>query len=275
MRFTVTQPVVMGVINRSPNSFFNPLHNDDAALCDVERMVHDGAAWVDIGGEATNPAVDLEQAAPSVEEEMDRVLPLLEKVKARFDVRVSIDTSQPTLMRAAIKLGADMINDQRALTAPGALAAISDSGVAVCLMHAFETLREPESSSREALLASIKNILLQAANRCIDAGVARERIVIDPGFGGGHYGKSTRENFYILKHLRDLTALGFPILAGWSRKSMIGDVLNAPVDQRLIGSVAAAVMAANEGASILRVHDVKETVEALKIREAVVNAEEL
>jgi len=262
-------PAVMGVINASPDSFYNPIKSIDDAIRQAEAMVSAGAAIIDIGGEATNPNLSIEHDIPSVEQQLDRVIPVIEAISRRFDVLLSVDTSQAQVMRAAIAAGAGMINDQRALREPQALQTAAELAVPVCLMHFFKASRQPGTISLAALLLQIKQELLTAVQRCQQAGIPRQRLLIDPGFGqGSYYCKNCDENYYLLANLSDFKELGLPILVGWSRKSMIGDVLNAPPDNRLYGSIAAAVIALMNGASIIRVHDVKETIHALKIFQA-------
>ena len=251
----------MGVINCSPNSFHAPVQNYDEALSQAEAMIQAGAAILDVGGEATNPFVNIECEAPSVQAEIDRVALVIDAIKERFDVLVSVDTSRPEVMLAA---NADMINDQRALQLPGALEAAIKLDVPVCLMHFFDK-RVPGSTSLQVMLMQIKNDLMAFVKRCELAGIARNKLIIDPGFGQGNYGKSCDENFYLLSHLDQLVALGLPVLSGWSRKSMIGDVLGVTADKRLYGSITAAVISAQKGASILRVHDVAATMDAIKV----------
>lgn len=260
------KPCVMGIINASPNSFFKPIKKITKVLYAVEEMVAAGAAIIDVGGEATNPAVDLNKHSPDVSEEIARVVPVLEAIRQRFDILLSVDTSQPAVMRAAIDAGADMVNDQRALRMPDAMNVVSELQVPVCLMHFFHPPRQPDSCDASTLLAIILKDLQQFVQACEAKGIQRDRIVIDPGFGQGNYGKSGDENFYLLAHLRQFSKLDLPILVGWSRKSMIGDVLGgAPATDRLYGSIASATLAAYLGASIIRVHDVKATVDALKV----------
>ncbi len=261
----MNKPALMGVINCSPNSFFAPVQSFDAALRQAEQMLAEGADMLDIGGEATNPQVNIARDAPSIQAEIDRVVPVIEAIKQRFECFVSVDTSQAAVMQAAINAGVDMINDQRSLQQPDSLDVVASSDVAICLMH-FPLGRIPQSNTMEALLLQVKSELLAATERCIAAGIGCDRIVIDPGFGQGNYGKNVDENYYLLAHMNVLVKTGFPVLSGWSRKSMIGDVLGGvPAAERLYGSVASAVLAAVKGASIIRVHDVKATRDALKI----------
>jgi dihydropteroate synthase len=263
------QPAVMGVINMSPNSFFNPMDSVEHALKQVEQMQQVGVDIIDIGGEATNPFVNIERSKPSVEQEIDRVVPLIEKINKNFDMLISVDTSQPSVMRAAVAAGADLINDQRALQVNGALSAVAELNVPVCLMHFFTQPRKADSSTLQEFLNTVKKDLQYNITRCLQAGINQEKIIIDPGFGQGNYGKNCQENCYLLKHLNEFNEFNLPILVGWSRKSMIGDILNKPAAERLIGSIAAAIIALNNGANILRVHDVAQTVEAVKIWQAV------
>ncbi len=263
-RVSLSKPSIMGIINMSPNSFYNPYHTKDQALTAVELMVKNGASFIDVGGEATNLSIDLSQG-PSIQQQIDRIVPLVELVSKQFDVLISVDTSEPAVMREAIKHGAHMINDQRGLQVPGALSTLHELSVPVCLMHFFAKVRVAGSSSLSELLTTIKNDLHQVIARCQSAGIANDKIIIDPGFGQGNYGKNSQENFYLLAHLSELASWGYPVLAGWSRKSMIGDVLGVPPAQRLSGSIAAATLAAMHGAAIIRVHDVAETVDAIKI----------
>lgn len=258
-------PAVMGVINVSPNSFYNPVNTIDAALHAAEAMVSAGVDIIDVGGEATSVNVSIEKEAPSIQEELDRVVPVIEAIAQRFDLLISVDTSQAQVMHDAVAAGAGMINDQRALRRDGALQVASELTVPICLMHFFKASRKPGSTSLENFLQQVKQELQEAVQRCERAGIKRDRLLIDPGFGQGNYSKNCDENFYLLSHLSQLQEIGLPILVGWSRKSMIGDVLNVPPKDRLYGSISAAVIAAMQGASVIRVHDVKETVDAMKI----------
>lgn len=259
-------PAVMGIINCSPNSFYGAVENRTDALLLAEKMVEGGANIIDIGGEATNPSVNLVADKPAVAQEIEAVVPVIKAIKQRYEILVSIDTSQPEVMKAAIDAGADMINDQRSLWVEGALDVVAKANVPVCLMHFFDQKRVPNSSSPEQMLNTIKSELQAAVSRCLAAGISRDRLVIDPGFGGGNFRKSSQENFYLLAHLQELKEMDLPILAGWSRKSMIGDALGGvSAEKRLYGSIAAAMLLAEQGAAIIRVHDVAETVDAMKV----------
>jgi len=262
----LAQPRIMGVLNRTPDSFsdggrFTGL---DAALAQVERMVREGADLLDVGGESTRPGAD----EVSVQEELDRVLPLMEGIRARFPTPISIDTSKPEVMRAAAAAGAAMINDVYALRRPGALEAAAASGVSLCLMH---MQGEPRTMQREPhygdVTLEVKAFLQDRAQAALDAGVPRDRILLDPGFG---FGKNLQHNLTLLRRLPELAALGYPLLVGLSRKSMIGTLLGGKsVEERMQGSVAAALVAVQNGASILRVHDVGPTLDALRVMSAI------
>lgn len=260
-----SKPAVMGVINTSPNSFYNPHATIKAALQTAERMVADGADILDIGGEATNPGVDIDAEEPSAQAEIERVVPVVSAIKKRFDVLLSVDTSRAAVIQAAVTAGADMMNDQRALRDNDTLSVVSALKIPICLMHFFNPIRQPGSSDLGALLNAIKRDLTQAVERCEQHGIRRDRIIIDPGFGQGNYGKNTQENFYLLAHLHEFVSMGFPVLTAWSRKSMIGDVLDRPAQDRLYGSIAADTVATLNGAAIIRTHDVKAIVDATKI----------
>lgn len=270
---SLQKPGIMGVINASPDSFYRPYHSEDEIFAVVERMVTHGVDIIDIGGEATNPAIDLNNGPPSIEEQIYRVVPLIEHIAKRFDVLISVDTSDPGVMREAVKSGAHLINDQRGLSRAGALETVVELNVPVCLMHFFDSPRIPGSSSPTDLLALIKADLEKAAARCRAAGLSGDKMIIDPGFGQGNYGKNADENYYLLAHLQEFTTIGLPVLAGWSRKSMIRDALDGAVpEDRLYGSIAAATIAAMQGAALLRVHDVAETRDAIKIFRAMRDA---
>lgn len=256
----------MGVINRSPNSFYHPYLQDNDAINAVAQMVNAGAAIIDVGGEATNPFVDLQNNPVSAQQEIERLVPLIEKISQRFDVLISVDTSRPEVMRETINAGADMINDQRGLKLQDALITAVELKTPVCLMHFFYPMRHPSSTDLVSLFQQVKQDLTETATHCIKEGMLKDRIILDPGFGTGNYGKNSQENYYLLSRLQEFTEIGFPLLVGWSRKSMIGEALGgAPVEERLYGSIAAATISAMLGASIIRTHDVKETRDAMQI----------
>jgi dihydropteroate synthase len=250
-------PRVVGIVNVTADSFYDGGRVDvDAALAQARQMLADGAAIVDVGGESTRPG-----ATPVDErDELARVVPIVAAL-AREGACVSVDTMKPGVMRAAVDAGASMVNDVRALQAPGAIDVVAGSAAAVCLMH---MQGEPRTMQRAPaygdVVAEVRAFLLRRASACIDAGIGAARIVVDPGFG---FGKSLAHNLDLLRNLGDIAALGFPVLAGVSRKSLIGAITGSDVDARLAGSIAAALAAAVRGARLLRVHDVRETVDAL------------
>lgn len=262
----LSRPRIMGVLNRTPDSFSDggAFTDFDAALAHARAMLAEGADIIDVGGESTRPG-----AAPvPAEEELKRVLPLVERLAGELGARVSVDTSKPEVMRAAVKAGAVMINDVYALRQPGALEATAESGVAVCLMH---MQGEPRSMQKDPhyrdVTVEVRDFLLARVEACLGAGIPREAIALDPGFG---FGKTREHNLTLLRRLPELAALGYPLLVGLSRKSLLGALLGGrPVEQRLHASVAAATVAAMNGAHILRVHDVAATDDALKVAWAV------
>ena len=249
----------MGILNVTADSFYDGSRVDaDAALAHARRMIVEGARIVDVGGESTRPgATPVDDAT-----ELARVLPVVEAL-AREGVCVSVDTMKPAVMRAALDAGASMINDVRALQASGALEVVAASAAAVCLIHMQGEPRTMQAQPRYGnVVAEVRRFLDQRAQACREAGIAAERIVVDPGFG---FGKTLAHNLDLLRHLDDFAHLGYPVLAGLSRKSMIGAITGRDVGERLAGSVAAALAAAFRGARILRVHDVRETVDALAV----------
>ena len=261
----LTQPRVMGVLNRTPDSFSDGgvFVDFDAALRHAQQMVREGAAIVDIGGESTRPGAQ----SVSIDQELERVIPIIERLARQIDAPISIDTSKPEVMRAAVAAGAAMINDVYALRQPGALEAARDCGVPVCLMHMQGEPRTMQQHPHYAnVVAEVKQFLLERVHACEAIGIPRERLLIDPGFG---FGKTLEHNLELLRRLREFAVLELPLLVGLSRKSSIGTLLGgAPPGERLYGSVAAAVIAVMNGANIVRSHDVKPTVEALKIAAA-------
>ncbi|HEV2111844.1 MAG TPA: dihydropteroate synthase [Gammaproteobacteria bacterium] len=265
-RLDLSRPRIMGVLNRTPDSFSDGGAYTDlgAALAHARAMLAEGADILDVGGESTRPGA----ASVGVEEELKRVLPLIETLSGELKARVSVDTSKPEVMRAATAAGAVMINDVYALRQPGALEAAAASGAAVCLMHMQGEPRTMQQDPRyRDVVKEVGEFLLERAGACLAAGIPRERIVLDPGFG---FGKTLEHNLTLLRRLPELATLGYPLLVGLSRKSMLGTLLGGrPVEQRLYASVAAATAAAMNGARILRVHDVAPTADALKVTSAV------
>jgi dihydropteroate synthase len=253
-------PVVMGVLNVTPDSFSDGgrYATLQAAIEHGLRMVSEGAALIDVGGESTRPGA----TAVSAEEELERVVPVI-RALAAADVVVSVDTSKPQVMTAAAAEGAGLINDVRALTAPGALAAARASGCAVCLMHMQGEPRTMQHAPTYAdVLAEIRAFLAERVAACRAAGLGARQIVVDPGFG---FGKAIEHNLTLLRHLRELAPPDVPLLVGLSRKSLLGRLTGRAAGERLYGSLALAVIAALNGARIIRAHDVAATVDALKV----------
>ncbi|RLP53844.1 MAG: dihydropteroate synthase [Ketobacter sp.] len=258
-------PHVMGVLNVTPDSFSDGglFNSRDSAIAHAVKMVAEGASIIDVGGESTRPG-----AAPvSEQEELDRVLPVVEALAKEVDAVISLDTSSPQVITEASRAGAGLINDVRALSRPGALSAAKDSGLPVCLMHMQGQPQSMQVAPKyDSVVAEVCCYLVDRVSVCERGGIERDRIIIDPGFG---FGKSVQHNLLILKHLAQLGQLGLPILVGLSRKSLIGTLLGRPVEERLFGSLAAALIAVQNGARIVRVHDVAATVDVLKIASAV------
>lgn len=262
---SLDRPVAMGILNVTPDSFSDggEFVEPQLAVARAREMVEQGAAIIDVGGESTRPG-----AAPvPVDEEIRRVIPVIEALADAVPAVISVDTRKPEVMVAATRAGAAMINDVNALRAPGALETAAASGAAVCLMH---MQGEPGTMQRDPrygdVVEDVFAFLADCIRRCTEAGMARDRIVVDPGFG---FGKSLTHNLRLMRGLGRFSDLGTALLVGVSRKSMIGAVLDRPADQRLAGSLALAVMAAEKGAHILRVHDVGPTVDALRMMAAV------
>jgi len=259
-RLDLTRPRVMGILNVTPDSFADGGHHLDPsrALDHAREMIGDGAAIIDIGGESTRPGAQPVSEA----EELERVIPLVAAL-AGEGALVSVDTMKPGIMRAGIAAGAAMVNDVRALQARGALEAVAASSAAVCLMHMRGEPRTMQADPHyEDVVREVGDFLLERALTCEAAGIARDRIVIDPGFG---FGKTLSHNLELLRSLSALTETGYPVLAGLSRKATIGRITGRDVGDRMAGSVAAALAAVARGASIVRVHDVRETVDALNV----------
>jgi len=250
----------MGVVNVTPDSFSDGGRYLDpgAAVAHARALVEEGADILDVGAESSRPGA----RGISADEELSRLAPVLEGLR-EFQVPVSVDTAKPEVMRAALAAGASMINDITALRAPGALAAVAPSGAAICLMH---MQGEPRTMQREPsyrdVVAEVAAFLEERVAAAEQAGIARERIVVDPGFG---FGKTVAHNFELLRSLERIAALGLPVLAGWSRKSTLGAITGRPADDRLAASLAAALLAVERGARIVRVHDVAATRDALAV----------
>lgn len=265
----LAQPQVMGILNVTPDSFSDGgrFSGRDAALRHAAEMVAAGATLIDVGGESTRPG-----ARPvSPTEELERVAPAVEAIARELDVVISLDTSTPAVMREGARLGAGMINDVRALRRDGALDAAGDTGLPVCLMH---MLGEPGNMQQDPrygdVVREVRDFLADRMRACEAAGIPAERVILDPGFG---FAKTLAHNLSLFKHMEALHELGRPLLVGVSRKSMIGQALGREVHQRLYGSLALAALAVAKGACILRVHDVAETVDAVRMVAAVQAAE--
>ncbi|MFA7437560.1 dihydropteroate synthase [Castellaniella sp.] len=257
----------MGVVNVTPDSFSdgNAYFQADRAIAQAWRLCEEGADLLDIGGESTRPGSHGVSAA----EELRRVLPVLEALQS-CGLPLSVDTCKPEVMRVVLQAGADMINDINGFMAPGAPEAVAPSACAVCVMHMQGQPRSMQDAPHyKDVVAEVRDFLARGAQRLREAGVAGDRIVLDPGFG---FGKTVAHNYTLLHGLRQIAEPGFPVLVGLSRKSMIGAVTGRPVTARLGGSVAAALLAVERGAGIVRVHDVADTVDALKVRAAILGA---
>jgi dihydropteroate synthase len=262
-------PVVMGVLNVTPDSFSDGgrFAQRDAALAHARRMVAEGAAIIDIGGESTRPG-----ASPAtLEEELARVIPVIEALRAESPVFISVDTSKPEVMRGAMEAGADIINDVRALAEPGALEAAAASRAGLCLMHMRGEPRTMQDAPRyDDVVAEVASFLASRMAACRDAGVDMARLAIDPGFG---FGKRVTDNLALLKHLGRLQGLGAALAVGLSRKSMLAKLTGRAVDDRTAGSVALAAIAVLNGARIVRAHDVAATLDAVRVAAAVAQGE--
>ena len=264
-------PHVMGILNVTPDSFSDGgRHNTIEKACvQAEQMVAAGATFIDIGGESTRPG------APDVaeEEELERVIPVIEALSKRLDTVISVDTSKAAVMKAAVNAGAALINDVRALQEPGALAIASEAGVPVCLMHMKGQPRSMQAAPVYTDVADeVITFLLGRIDACNQAGIKDNSILLDPGFG---FGKSLDHNYQLLAQLGRILHLGYPLLVGMSRKSMIGQLLGKPVEDRLAGTIALTTVATQMGAKIIRVHDVAESVDAVKIVEKIKQLKEI
>ncbi len=255
------RPVIMGILNVTPDSFSDggSYVSHEQALARVEQMLKEGADIIDVGGESTRPGA----ADVSLTEELQRTVGVIKAIKQRFDCLVSIDTNKAHVMQQAVEAGADIINDVCALTNPGALEAAADSGVPVCIMHMQGKPRSMQANPQyDNVVSEVITYLKQRVESCVAAGIDESNIIVDPGFG---FGKTLDHNFQLLAQLNEFKQLGLPILAGVSRKSMFGKLLGKSPDSLMAASVAGAVLAAQQGAHIFRVHDVQETADALKV----------
>lgn len=265
----LSTPKVMGILNVTPDSFSDggQFTNIDAAIAHAQQLINDGADIIDIGGESTRPG-----ATPvPLETELQRVIPVIQAL-AKCGVALSIDTYKPAVMQAAIKAGVHMVNDVFALQQPGAIEAVQDSAVGLCLMHMQGTPQTMQLQPQyQDVVQEVRQFLQQRVSQLSAAGIAKQRIAIDPGFG---FGKKTQHNLTLLKQLAQIRFDNLPILAGLSRKSILGQLAGGDPSQRLYASLAASVLAVSHGANIVRVHDVKATVEALKVTAAVLQKDE-
>lgn len=262
-KLDLSRTLVMGIVNVTPDSFSDGGHHSqqDTALAHAHKLIREGVDILDIGGESTRPGAQ----SISLQEELDRIMPVIEGLRDA-PVPLSVDTYKPEVMRSALTAGASMINDINALQHPAALAAVAESGAAVCLMHKLgppQTIQQPHYQD---VVAEVLQFLHSRILSVQNAGIGQERIIVDPGFG---FDKTLSHNLALLKHLKELSVLGVPLLAGISRKSMLGAITGQDVNNRVHASVAAALLAAMHGARIVRVHDVCATIDALKILNAV------
>lgn len=260
LSLSLERPHVMGILNVTPDSFSDGGHFNqlERAMTHARQMVAEGATLIDIGGESTRPG------APDVseQEELDRVLPVVERMVAELDVMISLDTSKAAVMREGCAAGAHLINDVRALLEPGALAAAAVADVPVCLMHMQGQPRTMQAEPHyDDLLGEVRAFFDERIAACLTAGIAREQLLLDPGYG---FGKTLAHNYQLLAQQESLLDYQLPLLVGMSRKSMIGNLLGRPVDERLAGSLACALVGMQRGARIIRVHDVRATMDALR-----------
>jgi dihydropteroate synthase len=266
----LTKPQVMGILNVTPDSFSDggQFIAPEAALKQALKMVVDGAAIIDVGGESTRPGA----AVVSVDEETARVVPVIEAIQAEIDIPISIDTSKPEVMRAAVSAGAGVINDVQALRVDGALQAASELDVPICLMHAQGTPENMQDNPQyDAVVAEVAQFLYERVAACEKVGINKDKLIVDPGFG---FGKRASHNLRLMKHLGELVERGLPVLIGVSRKSMIGKLLNVSVEERLAASLALSALAVWQGAKIIRSHDVRETVQAIMMCDHVMKVDD-
>ena len=266
----LTYPQVMGILNVTPDSFSDggQFFGEDLALKQAKQMVADGATIVDVGGESTRPGA----AIVTIEEEIARVIPVIKAIESEVDVVISIDTSKPEVMRAAIAGGAGLINDVQALRVNGALDTAFELNVPVCLMHAQGTPKTMQENPQYGdVVAEVINFLLERVKICEAHGINRDKLIIDPGFG---FGKMAKHNLRLMKYLEKIVQLDLPVLVGISRKSIIGELLNVSVEERLAGSLAMTSLAVWKGAKLIRTHDVRETAQAVNLSNYVMQVED-
>lgn len=253
-------PMIMGILNLASGSFSKEgrCTSVDEAVCHAEKMIAEGADIIDIGAEPTNPQQTTDMIDSSAE--LSKLLPVIDAIKSRWNTPISVDTSDPEVMRTVVEHGAEMINDVRALTRPGALDTVASLNVAVCLMHQCGYGEEQD------ITQSVMTYLSQRIQAALDAGVKPEHIIIDPGLGGGSFGKKPYQNFELLHAIPQIATLGYPMLIGLSRKSFIGEALNAPEHERVHASLVLNCFAAKQGAAIIRTHDVRALSDGLTIQ---------
>ncbi len=264
LRIALDRPQVMGVLNVTPDSFSDGgrFLKPDKAAEQALAMQGEGADIIDVGGESTRPGA----RAVGLAEELERVIPVIEAIVPQLSIPVSIDTGKPEVMYAAVAAGAAMINDVYALRLEGALQAVADLDVPVCLMHMLGKPRGMQDKPvYQDVVADVKAFLLQRAQLCLQNGIRQENIVLDPGFG---FGKTLQHNIALFQTIGELTATGYPLLVGVSRKTMIGQLTGKEIEDRVPGSIVAAALAALKGAAIIRVHDVAATCDALRVAAA-------
>ena len=272
----LSHPQVMGIVNLAPDSYcpVGRCSSADEAVRVATEMVEAGAAIIDVGGEPTNPQIN---PMEPLQAELDRVIPVVERLHRELDVPISVDTSKPEVIQESITMGAGLINDVRALRLDGAVEAVASNNIPVCLMHMLYPYGMPAQQNTHPLdgdiVSIIKTFLQSRINTCLEAGIPKSNIVIDPGFGGGSFGKDTHHNLKLMKHLDKFCDMGYPLLIGVSRKTFVGALLNEPVENRLFGSLAAATIALMKGASIIRAHDVKATKDTIVMVEAMMSEE--
>jgi dihydropteroate synthase len=268
-KLILDNPVVMGILNTTPDSFSDGGQHYaghtlrlDSVLRHAEAMLIAGAKIIDVGGESTRPGA----AIVSEQEELSRVIPVVEALVKNFDAIVSVDTGNPQVITESAKVGAGIINDIRALQVPGALIAAKNTGLPVCLMHMQgDPATMQLQPNYDDVIGRVRQFLEERVAECLKHGVLAENIILDPGFG---FGKSLEHNLQLLQRMPEILELGYPILSGLSRKTMFGQLLNRTVDKRLAGSLAGAMVSVQKGAKIIRVHDVPETVDVLKVLHA-------
>ena len=266
---SLDSPKIMGILNVTPDSFSDGgrYNTTDKALDHAAVMVEEGASIIDIGGESTRPGA----AEVSLDEELSRVVPVVETISCRLDVMISVDTSQPEVMKSAVEAGAHIINDIRALSVDGALSTVADLNCPVILMHMQGKPRTMQIAPHYTdVVAEVRKFLLNRAEACLTAGIRKENLILDPGFG---FGKSVEDHYRLLAHLEELVDTGYPVLSALSRKSMIGAACGiSQADLRVTGSVAGALISVMKGACLVRVHDVAQTREALDVYRATRNS---